>query len=161
MENQKPTIEGLGDVITYLKKVTTEYTLIRNFIFGLSEEILTGMANTDYPALVLEPPTKEMEGTLESGFSRIYKINFSVFSYAEKDNFEKQTEVTIENEKISEQIIGRFASDFSLDLSAFTSVPVRGFTHDNVHGWRVSFDLQIEGTLCKDEKWSKKVTAWQ
>jgi hypothetical protein len=161
MENEKPNIESLEDVIKYFEKLVAEYTLIKRFVFGLSEEILTGLSDADYPTLVLEPPTKKMAGDLAMGVFRIYKINFSVFSYAEKDDFEKQTEATIENELIAEQLIGRFANDFNLDLAVFTCVPVRGFTHDNVHGWRVSFDLEIEGTLCKDKNWIKKASAWQ
>lgn len=145
-----PSVNNLSELISYMENQTTSLSLVNTFVFGGLREVMEKQHDANaYPMSVLPPPELKFRGDLDS-IQQVYTIELMVLQDVNLlDGIEYRTRIQ-DMESAAKQFVARFAVDFGLKPERFLMEPVEGMTHDNLHGWRVTFDLFLSTTLCID-----------
>lgn len=140
---------SITTIMNYFQGIVTAYTPLQSFHFG-EEELMSQQREITYPALLLMPPKKMFSGGLDATV-RHYKIDLIIMQNVDIDDYEGRKTAWANTEIHTEQLIAKLCIDYQLEPDDFVADPVSAFTHDNLFGWQLSFELPIFSTLCIDE----------
>lgn len=143
-------IRNIGELVAYFKRRAAEHTHVNYFIFGDEENTLTDQrAKIGYPAFLLEIPSSSTEGESDQ-FKTVYNVVFHLVAFLERGKWDRRLYLWNQLETIAREYIQLISRDFGINFDAFSIEPVHGYTHDNLHGWQVSFALPTYQDNCFD-----------
>lgn len=117
------------------------------FVFGGDEETLVPQRKNDlvYPMLVCEFPTITFVGQDPTALQSWYNCTLSVIASAKKaDLQDRVTQLAATEIKLNAlmvDLVDRFGGSGQVSAS-----PITGFTHDNLFGWQIKFNVPT--SLC-------------
>ncbi len=148
----------ISEIVWYFKQLAAQHKNIRSFAY-MNEIRFMAMQPTeiDYPCLILFAPATMYDGT-EGQAVKKYHWSFCLFKYTKIDDTDEQDFVIDETETIVEDLIVRIVNEGvidTIDIKDFNSEIVKGYTHDNLYGWRVNFSFSIAMPDCiNEEMWT-------
>ena len=136
-------------LIRFFETLPAQYPLVKYSIFGIVSELYNDQRDSmQYPAVVAEYPSMKGELSHEENH---WSVNFTVFSYVEKFDWQNLRPTMVEMQRIAEQIVFRLYT--GVQIMGYTMVPVVGATHDHICGYRVELVVRMPAPCSLDENW--------
>lgn len=150
---------NIANFVHYFQRLAKAHNNLRGFFYMNESRLKNFQPNKiEYPCMMFYAPTVLCDNN-DVSYKKIYKGSFAVLGYTEVDNFDYQDYVSNECDEIVHDIVfkiyqedreGFIVSDVSCEL-------VRGFTHDNLYGWLVTFSLEIAQNECEKDVWNEDI----
>ena len=150
---------NIANFVHYFQRLAKAHNNLRGFFYMNESRLKNFQPNKiEYPCMMFYAPTILCDNT-DVSYKKIYKGSFAVLGYTEVDNFDYQDYVSNECDEIAHNIIlkmyqedteGFIVADVSCEL-------VKGFTHDNLYGWLVSFSLEVSENECEKDVWNEDI----
>jgi len=152
---------SIAEYIFYFHTLAQAHDHVQGFFF-MNESRLKSFQPTEieYPILMLECPTIFYSGDGQD-LKKVFKGSFSILATTEVDDDSYQDFVSNACETIAKDFIQKLVTTdaFVVEAPDISCECVRGFTHDNLYGWRVMFSLEVSVTSCELAVWNDKMVA--
>lgn len=152
---------SIADYIFYFQTLAKAHDNLQGFFF-MNESRLKSFqpSEIDYPILMLEVPTIFYSGDSQD-LKKVFKGSFSILANTLVDDEIYQDFVSNECETIAKDFIQKIldSEKFIVEANDISCECVRGFTHDNLYGWRVMFSLEVSVSNCELDVWNDDILA--